>query len=143
MPASIYKKDTEGLEGHAPFGSGECVALPQAVTNVGHTSKWYPGSRVVDLAYLNPGTVIANFVFQGRVGKFPNKHGYHAALFMGFGPRSQADGERISIIVMDQWRGRRDNRVKQRVIPAYSSDDARKKGIKLADNASASYVVRK
>lgn len=140
MPASIYKKDTEGLEGHAPFGSGECVALPQAVTNVGHTSKWYPGSRVVDLAYLNPGTVIANFVFQGRVGKFPNKHGYHAALFIGFGPRNMSTGEITSIYVMDQWKGRA---VMSRPIRAYSPEVARRKRVWPSDNANAFYVVEK
>lgn len=143
MPASIYKKDTESLEGHVPFGSGECVALPQAVTDVGQTRKWYPGSRVLDLAYLNPGTVIANFVFQGRVGKFPNKHGYHAALFMGFGPRSMATGERVSIIVMDQWVGRKGNSVKQRVISVYTEDEVRRLHIKPSDNASEFYVVEK
>lgn len=143
MPASIYKKNMEDLEGHEPFGNGDCVALPQGVTDVGHTSKWYPGTRVLDLAYLNPGTVIANFVLQGRYARFPNRHGYHAALFIGFGPRSMADGGRVSIIVMDQWIGRRDNRVKQRVIPAFSDDEARQRRIKPADNASEFYVVQK
>ena len=90
---TIYSRNTEDLEGHPPFGDGECVALPQALTKIGPTNRWYPGSRVVDLLFLNPGTVIANFVFtKSGVGRFPNRHGYHAALFMGFGPRSMTSG---------------------------------------------------
>lgn len=83
MAYFIYSGDVEKLEGHDPFGDGECVAIVQKLTNVGHTSHWRPGPRVVDLSYLNPGTVIANFVFDrdGR-GHFPNKHGYHAGLYM-------------------------------------------------------------
>lgn len=140
MTATIYKKDVEGLEGRAPFGSGECVALPQALTDIGHTSHWYPGSRVVDLAYLNEGTVIANFVFsKPGVGRFPNKHGYHVALFVAFGPRGMNSGLR-SIIVMDQWVGRP---VRERTIRSYTEADARQLRITAADNASDFYVVMK
>lgn len=106
MTATMYKKGVEDLEGRAPFGSGECVALPQALTDIGHTIHWYPDSRVVDLAYLNEGTVIANFVFtKPGVGRFPNKHGYHVAFFVACGPRGMNSGQR-SIIVIDQWIGR-------------------------------------
>jgi len=49
----------------------ECPALPQFLTDVGYTGRWQPGPRVIDLAYLHPGTVIANFkVVDGRPG-FP------------------------------------------------------------------------
>ncbi|NNG22449.1 hypothetical protein HGB41_05465 [Massilia sp. ML15P13] len=52
------------------------------------------------MSYLNPRTVIANFVFDrnGRA-RFPNKHGYHAALFMGFGGRSVSTGKVMRIQV--------------------------------------------
>jgi hypothetical protein len=61
----------------------------QTTTSVGHTSQWRPGPRVVDLSYLNSGAVIANFVFDNQGNeRFPNQHGYHAALFMDFGGRS-------------------------------------------------------
>jgi hypothetical protein len=141
--SSDLQKDVEALKNHLPFGRGECVALPEIVTGVGHTSWWYPGSRVMDLDYLNEGTVIGNFVFSGRIGRFPNKHGYHAALFMGFAPRSQATGERSGIIVMDQWIGRRDNRVLPRTIRAFSAAEAKQKRIKPSDNANEFYVVQK
>lgn len=138
MTATIYKKDVDGLEGRAPFGSGECVALPQALTDIGHTS--HPGSRVVDLAYLNEGTVIANFVFsKPGVGRFPNKRGYHVAFFVAFGPRGMNSGLR-SIIVMDQWIGRP---VRERTIRSYTGADARQLRITPADNASDFYVVMK
>jgi hypothetical protein len=88
MGYPIYSGEVEKLEGKPPFGDGECVALPQRLTSVGPTSLWRPGPRVVDLSFLNPGAVIANFVFDGKgIGRLPNKHGYHAALFVEVGPR--------------------------------------------------------
>lgn len=139
MAASIYSGDVEKLEGHEPFFDGECVALVKAVTSVGPTMRWYPGPRVVDLSFLNPGTVIANFVD----GRFPNQHGYHAALFMGFGPRGQTSGRPGTIKVMDQFRGRRPrNVVMSRDIWA-RGDRSHKQGNPYADcdNADQFYVV--
>jgi hypothetical protein len=51
----IYSGNVEKLEGRRAFGDGECVALVQHTTSVGHTSRWRPGARVADLSYLNPG----------------------------------------------------------------------------------------
>lgn len=137
---NYLQKGVEDLEGRAPSGSGECVVLPQALTDIGHTSHWYPGSRVVDLAYLNEGTVIANFVFsKPGVGRFPNKHGYHVAFFVAFGPRGMNSGQR-SMIVMDQWIGRP---VRERTIRSYTADDAKRLRIRPADNAGEFYVVMK
>lgn len=136
---AIYTKNAGDLEGHPPFGNGECVALPQAVTNVGHTIHWYPGSRVVDLSYLNEGSVIANFVFKRSRGRFPNKHGYHAAIFVGFAARNMTTGERSGIYVMDQWVGRS---VRQRMIRAYTEAEAKRYHIEPADNANEFYVVQ-
>lgn len=135
----IYQGKLEELEGKPPFGDGECVALPQSVTNVGHTSAWRPGPRVVDLSYLNPGTVIANFVFDSKgVGRFPNKHRYHAALFWEFGERSMATGMPVRIWVADQWVGvLADRRHKL----AFTPEDAKRKGVAPADNANEFYVV--
>ena len=140
MTAAIDKKNVEDLEEHAPLGSGDCVALPQALTDIGHTSHWYPGVRVVDLAYLNEGTVIANFLFiKPGVGRFPNRHGYHAAFFVEFGPRGMNSDQR-AIVVMDQWVGRP---VRERTIRAYTEADARRLRIAPADNANDFYVVMK
>lgn len=139
---TIYSRNVEDLEGHFPFGNGECVALPQAVTHIGPTMRWYPGSRVIDLLFLNPGTVIANFAFnKAGVGHFPNRHGYHAALFVGFGPRGMTSGSAMWITVMDQWRGRRENRVKQRDIRTYSEAESARGHILPSDNAREFYVV--
>ena len=68
----IYPGDVDKLNGRKSFSNGECVALVQATTSVGHTSQWAPGPRVVDLHFLNRGTVIANFVFdKNGIGRFP------------------------------------------------------------------------
>ena len=134
------QKSVEDLGAHAAFGSGECVALPQALTDICHISHSYPGSRVIDHAYLNEGTVIANFVFsKPGVGRFPNKHGYHVAFFVAFGPRGMNSGQR-SIIVMNQWVGRP---VRERTIRSYTAEDAKQLRIKPADNAREFYVVMK
>lgn len=102
----IYSGNVDELEGDRPYGDGECVALVQRLTNVGHTSRWRPGLRVVDLHYLNPGTVIANFVFENGVGRFPNKHGYHAGFFVEFGGRGVTSGKATEFVEMGQWVGR-------------------------------------
>jgi hypothetical protein len=140
----IYSGSVDALEGHEPFRDGECVALVQALTNIGHTSSWQAGPRVVDLSYLNPGTVIANFVFDSQgVGRFPNHHGYHAALFVEFGSRSMSTGRAATIRVMDQFKGRRPkNIVKHRVI--YSNGErssAQGNPTADCDNADQFFVV--
>lgn len=138
MGARIYSGNVDALDGHEPYQDGECVALVQAVTSVGPTSGWRPGPRVVDLSFLNPGTVIANFVG----GRFPNRHGYHAALFIEFGPRGMSSGRPSTIRVMDQFRGRRPNLVKSRDIYA-RGDKSHSAGNPYADcdNADQFYVV--
>lgn len=137
MGAKIYSGDVEALQGHEPYRDGECVALVQCVTSVGPTIRWRPGPRVVDLSYLNPGTVIANFVD----GKFPNRHKYHAALFMEF--TRGVSGKVMSIRVMDQFRGRTPrNLVKWRDIVS-RGDKTNRDGNPYADcdNADQFYVV--
>jgi len=135
MGASIHRGDVEGLEDHKPFRDGECVALVQSVTGVGPTSSWRTGPRVVDLLYLNPGTVIAKFVD----GRFPNRHGYHAALFIGF--TRSVSGKVMSIRVMDQWRSRQPYVVKARDI--YPKGKSHREGNRYSDsdNADQFYVV--
>jgi hypothetical protein len=88
--------------------------------------------------------VIANFVFDKRgVGAFPNKHGFHAALFMSFGPRSMTTGQPMRIYVLDQFRNRRPvNRVAIRPIDAYGDrTTAQGNPISECDNADQFYVV--
>jgi hypothetical protein len=69
MGYSIYSGDVDALEGHAPYGDGECVALVQKLTSVGMTLGWRPGPRVVDLLYLNPGTVATMLRFSSALAR--------------------------------------------------------------------------
>jgi hypothetical protein len=139
MGSAIYDGNFMDLKKHNPFGDGECAAMPQALTNVGHTSKWRPGLRVMDLVYLQPGTVIANFKFMpGFLRRFPNEHGYHASLFVEFAPKSMSTGEPLGIVVIDQWSGRM---VLPRTIIAYTEEQARKRRVYPSDNANEFYVV--
>lgn len=135
MVYHIYRGDVHELSRKKPFRDGECVALVQELTSVGHTSRWRPGPRVVDLKYLNPGAVIANFVFDSKgVGRFPNRHGYHAALFVKFGGRG--------IFVRDQFRGRKpEDLVLRREIVSRGKSRADGNVYRDADNADQFYVV--
>lgn len=136
-PGNVYK-----LARRLPFRDGECVALVQETTGVGHTTQWRPGPRVVDLSFLNEGTVIANFVFDknGR-GRFPNRHGCHAALFLGFGRRASSS-KVFSIEVMDQWKGRRpEDVVNSRHILARGKSYAEGNAYHDSENADQYYVV--
>lgn len=86
------------------IANGECARLPQVLTNVGHTSRWQPGARVIDVARtLRPGTVIANFVFENGKWRYPNRSGWHAALFVRGEGYSVSTGKPSGIIMFDQW----------------------------------------
>ena len=75
-------------------GSGECVALVQATSSVGHTSTWVPGEQVQGATDLVPGTVIATF---GENGTYTNTYGQsHAAIYLGQNDQG--------IQVMDQFK---------------------------------------
>jgi hypothetical protein len=76
-------------------GSGQCVALVQATSNVGLTSTWVPGEQVQGNTNLAAGTVIATF---GDNGTYTNTVGQsHAAVYLG--------QDSSGIIVEDQWAG--------------------------------------
>jgi hypothetical protein len=133
----IYQGDIDKICKEHPeqYDNGECVRLVQVLTNVGHTSFWRPGPRVVDLSFLNPGTVIANFLD----GRFPNRHGFHACLFESFGPRNQPSGRYAWINEIGQWRNRNPGpAVQKRGIYARGVGN---KSIHACDNADEYFVV--
>jgi hypothetical protein len=141
MPRSvIYQGDLDGLQlqyGGQYVLDHECAKLPQFFTDVGHTSRWQPGPRVVDLAYLNPGTVIANFVFENGRARYPNRHGYHAGLFDRFEHRLLSNGQTSSFYMIDQWVGKP---ISSRPIVGYTPEQAGGR-IHPCDNANEFYVV--
>ncbi len=62
-------------------GTGECVALAQATSNVGYTSTWSPGAQVEGDTDIAAGTVIATF---GSDGTYTNTYGQsHTAIYLG------------------------------------------------------------
>ncbi|WP_136419538.1 BPSL0067 family protein [Herbaspirillum sp. ST 5-3] len=137
---SIYQGDIDSLlakDAPQSYMDGECAKLPQALTDVGWTGKWKPGPRVVDLAYLNPGTVIANFKLVNGVLKYPNEHFFHAGLFYEFGEKNMSGGY-VRIWMIDQWRGKS---VDKRYKLAYAPEEAKRKGVHPCDNANEFYVV--
>jgi hypothetical protein len=85
----------------------ECAALPQFLTAVGYTGRWHPGPRVIDLDFLLPGTVIANFkLVDGRL-KYPNQHGWHVGLFDKFWRGAMmVNGLPCEFSMFDQYAGK-------------------------------------
>lgn len=100
----VKEQGREGLK-NLMIANGECARLPQELTSVGWTGRWQPGERVIDVARtLKPGAVIANFkLVDGRL-KFPNEHGFHAALYIGADGYSTTTGKPGRIFMWDQWR---------------------------------------
>jgi hypothetical protein len=85
----------------------ECVALPQYLTDVGYTGRWWPGPRVIDLDFLLPGTVIANFKTVNGVPTFPCQKGWHAGLFDKFWRGAMmANGLPCAFSMFDQYEGK-------------------------------------
>ncbi|MEV4781460.1 BPSL0067 family protein [Burkholderia sp. LMU1-1-1.1] len=94
----IYN-DVQKLEGKPVVGNGDCVALVQALTDVGWTGSWRPWVRVIDAGYIRVGTVIATF---DKNGRYPNKPtGNHAGFFLGMGPFDSRTGCPEYIVVME------------------------------------------
>ena len=76
-------------------GTGQCVALAQATSDIGYTSTWSPGAQVEGETDIAVGTVIATF---GSDGTYTNTYGQsHTAIYLG-----QSDQ---GIFVEDQWLG--------------------------------------
>lgn len=108
---------------------------------MGHTSRWLAGPRVIDLSFLLPGTVIANFKHINGYLKYPNVHGFHAALFQRFEyGRVMANGEPCHFSMVDQWVNKRGG-VSERGVAAYTPEQAQRLRKQPCDNASEFYVV--
>lgn len=94
----------EGRDKVTLIANGQCARLVQELTNVGHTSRWQPGERVIDVARtLKPGTVIANFIFEYDKIWLPNSQGWHASLFVKADGFSTVTGKPSRIWMFDQW----------------------------------------
>ncbi len=98
-------------------GTGQCVALAQASSDVGYTSTWSPGAQVEGETDIAVGTVIATF---GTDGTYTNTYGQsHTAIYLG-----QSDQ---GIYVEDQWLG---HAASTRVIP-WTTDNSYESGSKF------------
>lgn len=127
---------------HTFIANGQCARLPQELTNVGHTSRWQPGDRVIDVARtLQPGTVIANFLFEYDKAWFPNSHDWHAALFVKAEGFSMTTGRPNKIWLFDQYLGKKKKTPGVRWINCYTDEHVKTYGFSDADNGSAFFVV--
>lgn len=119
--------------------TGECARLVQHfIPQVGHTSTWKAGERVVDVLErggdIERGTAIANFV----KGRYPQSGHRHAA-FYGGAIRGNS-GRVMGLILIDQWNPKPGDparpQIKERSI-------YRKKGVMLSDDPDAFYVIER
>lgn len=78
------------------IGDGQCVSLIKKCSSAPQTSLWKPGKKVLSLprGSIKPGSIIATF----KNGKYPNKTGYHAAIYISHNVNG--------ILVWDQWSGK-------------------------------------
>ena len=146
MPRNvIYQGDLEELKttwAGRFVANGECARLPQELTDVGWTGRWLPGPRVVDLSFLLPGTVIANFKLVNGYWKFPNEHGYHAGLFQRYEyGRVMANGKPAVFSMIDQWKGDLPKTAGERGLTGYTPEQAKHGRMAPSDNANEFYVV--
>ncbi|NVE01601.1 BPSL0067 family protein [Massilia sp. BJB1822] len=119
----------DDLENSTMVGNHQCVALVRQYAGAPATIAWKQGEPVFGNRMLKKGTAIATFIN----GRYANQaHGNHAALYLGQTP----DG----ILVMDQWKNKKEKLVTSRVI--------RRKGkaksglyIQPSDNADAYFVI--
>jgi hypothetical protein len=137
------QKSMDEKEGKKTFiANGQCARLPQELTSVGHTSRWQPGDRVIDVARtLAPGTVIANFLFEFDKRYFPNSHGWHAGLFVKGESYNMTTGTPGKIWLFDQYDGGKSKTPSARWINCYSDEHVKRYGFSDSDNGSAFFVV--
>lgn len=102
------------------IGDGECVDLVKLCSHAPLTRFWKPGQKVFG-NNIPAGTAIATF----RRGKYPNKKGYHAAIY--------SHQDENGIYAWDQWHGQP---VHLRFIKAKQSHK------KAGNNASKYRVIR-
>ena len=96
VPSGLAPSDLQHWVGRSA-GSGQCVALAQAVQpGVGPTRTWACGDKVQGNTSLQPGTVIATFDSANRYANAIDGSS-HAAIYLG----QNAHG----VQVLDQWAG--------------------------------------
>ena len=99
--AGPYVADAKALVPRpTPFGTGQCVALVEALCGAPNHRLWQPGARLADaIRQVNgiaTGTAIATFIDD----VYPSQpSGNHAAVFVS------AAADLNSIVVFDQWAG--------------------------------------
>jgi hypothetical protein len=123
--------------------NAECARLVQVLCpDVGWTGRWQRGPRVIDvLPHLLPGTVVANFKYEGGRWKFPNKKGWHSGLYKQNGRgRVMPNGLPCVFTIVNQWPGQHvEERGLPRVTPAMIQRNPLFAG--EANNADDFYVV--
>ena len=137
------------LEGWAKVDTGECARLVQVmIPQIGHTSTWRPGERVLDVlargGTVPPGTAVATFVH----GRYPTAGHRHAAFYVG--PALNTNGSLQGIILLDQWNPHptpgnphpdpRDN-IKRRTVQLRGKMRPDGSFPDISDNAEAFYVI--
>ena len=133
--------------------TGECARLVQLyLPQLGHTSGWKPGARVIDIlergGKIAPGTAVATF---GN-GRYPQAGHRHAAFYEGPVTACSFDPTRkrcpvMGIILLDQWNPKPKEQprptIKRRSV--YRQGKMRTDGsfALISNNAEAFYVIER
>jgi len=146
----VYR-GVSGITGLPKVDGGECARLVQHyLPEVGHTTRWKPGERVMDVLLrggtIPPGTAVATFVNR----RYPQSGHRHAALYEGavtscsYNPQLKRCMP-MGFILVDQWN--------PQAVPASrpyitrrtvnSRGKMRNDGTfnQLSDNAEAFYII--
>lgn len=87
-------------------GSGECTELPRALNDLGPSSTWKPGDKVLGSGTFMPLRGAATFIGGKGEAPYPNNpHGNHAVVVCDPFERDPASG-RGGMLVFDQYRGK-------------------------------------
>lgn len=142
-----------GLQNTDKVDGGECARLLQHyLPQIGHTSTWRAGERVLDVLEsgrkIEPGTAVANFVN----GRYPQSGHRHAAFYEGaitsctFNPKLNKCGL-MGVILMDQWNASPGNPPKNTVTrrSVYKRGKMHSDGTfpLMSDNAEALYIIER
>jgi hypothetical protein len=143
----IYPRSTL-LDKTAKVDGGECARLAQHfIPQIGHTSIWKPGARVMDVlasgGKIERGTAIATFVN----GRYPTHGKRHAAFFeyelnsCTYDPKLKQCSI-IGIVMTDQWNSEPDSknprvRITTRTVRPYGMNSP----WPISDNANMFYII--
>jgi hypothetical protein len=133
--------------------TGECARLVQHyLPNIGHTTTWKPGERVLDVLMrggrIEPGTAVATFVR----GRYPQSGHRHAAFFervitaCSYDPKLKVCPIK-GFVLIDQWNPKPGDQPRPTIRRCTINLQGKMMGDgsfpRVSDNAEAFYIIER